>query len=462
MTALPTAFIEKYQTLLGPEAQSFLAALQAEPSKAYRINPLKEQSVADTDTAVPVPWSRFGYYGQIDGHSPAHTTGQVYSQEPSAQLVAELAAPKPGSRVLDLAAAPGGKTTHLASFMQGQGLLVANEINYKRAKILSENVERFGIRNALVTNHDAQTLSQHFPGYFDTIVLDAPCSGEGMFRKDPAAIQYWHPDYPAENARRQKEILTDALKMLKPGGDLIYSTCTFAPEEDEQVIAWALKTYPDLSIVPVARPEGVDAGRPEWADGNPALADTLRLFPHHLAGEGHFMAKLHRSATAEIDQSQGNVERTNLTVEQRQSWNALAKELLREPLDGVLYAFGDQLYRLPEGTPSLKQLHVLRPGLHLGTFKKKRFEPSLALALALPVAAFRHQYALTDQQWRDYVHGDVLMLPAQAKDPGKGWLLLTINGFGTGFGKRVDRQIKNFYPKGLRFLARTTEQDAVK
>lgn len=461
MTALPPAFVEKYQTLLGPEAQPFLAALAEAPTKAYRINPLKEHPLTVAPEAKPVPWSRFGYYGQIDGHSPAHTTGQVYSQEPSAQLVAELAAPKPGSRVLDLAAAPGGKTTHLASFMQGSGLLVANEINRKRAKILSENVERFGIRNALVTNHDATTLAHHFPSYFDTIVLDAPCSGEGMFRKDPAAIQYWHPDYPAENAHRQKEILADALKMLKPGGDLVYSTCTFAPEEDEQVIAWALKEYPDLSVVAVDRPQGVDAGRPEWADGNPMLARTLRLFPHHLAGEGHFMAKLHRASETDVKQPVVKLARPNLTAEQKQIWQSMAQTLLQVPLTGVLYTFGDQLYLLPPETPSLKQLHVLRPGLHLGTFKKKRFEPSLALALALPASAFKQQYALSESEWQDYVHGDVLTLPVQYTEQAKGWLLLTIDGVGAGFGKRVDRQIKNFYPKGLRFLVRTAEQDAV-
>ncbi|MBM7617151.1 NOL1/NOP2/sun family putative RNA methylase [Weissella uvarum] len=452
---LPVAFEEKYRELLGEEADAFFTALAAEPAKAFRINPLKANtSLTDTKAEAPIPWSRYGYYGDVYGHSVDHTDGLVYSQEPSAQLVGELAAPKPGQKVLDLAAAPGGKSTHLASFMQQSGLLVSNEINKKRAGILSENMERFGVANSLVTNHDATSLAKKFPEYFDVIVLDAPCSGEGMFRKDPDAMQYWSADYPAENAARQKEILTDTVKMLKPGGTLVYSTCTFAPEEDEQVVAWLLDNYPEFSIDSVEKAAGVDDGRPEWADGNPELKKTVRLFPQHVAGEGHFMAKLHKAgspdtATAKVPK----LARTNLTAEQRDLWAQFAQENLVEPLDQTLYAFGDQLYALPTDTPDLKGLQVLRAGLHLGTFKKKRFEPSLALALALHPGAFQQTYAMSIDEWKQYVHGDTFMIENGSTKP-NGWYVLTMAGNGVGFGKLVNGQMKNFYPKGLRFIAR--------
>ncbi|RRG17893.1 RNA methyltransferase [Weissella viridescens] len=451
---LPEAFKEKYRRLLGADADAFFQALDDQPSKAFRVNPLKpNDQPVDTPLGPRVPWSRWGYYGAVSGHSIDHTDGVIYSQEPSAQLVGELAQPTPGSKVLDLAAAPGGKSTHLASFMNQDGLLVSNEINRKRAGILSENMERFGVANALVTNHDATVLAKKFPLYFDTIVLDAPCSGEGMFRKDPDAIQYWTPEYPAENAQRQKEILVDTVKMLKPGGTLVYSTCTFAPEEDEQIIAWLLETYPEFSVVPVDKAEGIDDGRPEWADGNPALADTVRLFPNHVAGEGHFMAKLHK---AESDDTAKPVKlsRSNLTAEQRELWETFAQANIKTQPQGVLYAFGDQLYALPEAAPDLKGLQVLRAGLHLGTFKKKRFEPSLAYALAAKPADFKRTYPLTTTEWAQYVHGDTFMVdPEHAQE--NGWYSLSMADNGVGFGKLVNGQMKNFYPKGLRFLPQT-------
>ncbi|MFL1696213.1 RsmF rRNA methyltransferase first C-terminal domain-containing protein [Weissella kandleri] len=455
MTKWPAGFAEKYQILLGDEAPAFLHALEQPGQKGFRVNPLKAQTqLFDTAPQGRVPWGAWGYFGEVNGHSVDHTSGLIYSQEPSAQLVGEVAHPRPGEKVLDLAAAPGGKTTHLASFMNQAGLLISNEIFYKRAQILSENVERFGLTNTLVTNHAPEELSPQFPEYFDRIVLDAPCSGEGMFRKDPDAMQYWHPDYPAECARLQREILTEAVKMLKPGGELIYSTCTFAPEEDEQVIAWLLHEYADFEIVPIQRPMGVDAGQPAWADGNPALAGTARLFPHHLVGEGHFVARLHRRlSAAEAKNSKApKLARTNLTAEHKALWQMFQQAQLQDYQPAVLVAFGDQLYALPAGTPDLGHLKVLRAGLHLGTFKKKRFEPSFALALAINPAQQKQVYSLNLEEWRAYVHGDVFAISEELPN---GWYLLVMNGNGMGYGKLVNGQMKNFYPKGLRFQPRS-------
>ncbi|WP_326845440.1 RsmB/NOP family class I SAM-dependent RNA methyltransferase, partial [Streptococcus pyogenes] len=238
--SLPKEFINTYQAILGKELEDFLASFNQEPVNAFRINPLKNQLKTFEH---PIPNTLWGYYGKLSGKSPEHVSGLVYSQEPAAQMVAQVAAPQKGSRVLDLAAAPGGKSTHLLAYLDNTGLLVSNEISKKRSKVLVENIERFGARNVVVTNESADRLAKVFSHYFDTIVFDGPCSGEGMFRKDPDAIQYWHHGYPAECAKLQKSILEDALTMLKPGGELIYSTCTWAPEENEDVVQWLLETY---------------------------------------------------------------------------------------------------------------------------------------------------------------------------------------------------------------------------
>lgn len=452
MDDFPNGFKVRYEELLGTEAGAFFATFEQPAQKGFRINPLKaRQALYDTQAMKTVAWGKWGYFGRANGHSIDHTTGLIYSQEPSAQLVGEIAHPKPGEKVLDLAAAPGGKTTHLASFMRQEGLLVSNEIFKKRAQILSENVERFGTENVLVTNHAPAELSPKFPAYFDRIVLDAPCSGEGMFRKDPAAMQYWDVEYPSRCAKLQKEILVEALKMLKTNGELIYSTCTFAPEEDEQVIAWLLATYPDLELIPIAKPLGVDDGRPEWADGNPELTKTARLFPHHIDGEGHFIAHLRLKSEVEKPQRSLPELQSNLTKSQHELWQIFAEETLKKVPNGILVAFGDQLYLAPYGTPVLTGLRILRVGLHLGTFKKNRFEPSLALALAEHPTAFKNVYALNDREWSQYVHGETFFVDDSQKML-KGWYLLTANGNGTGFGKFVNGQMKNFYPKGLRFL----------
>ena len=309
----PSDFIEKYNKLLGDEAEDFFASFDQEAVSAYRTNPLKKQQKNFPDAIPETPW---GHYGKISGKSADHATGLVYSQEPAAQMVAQVAAPAKGSRVLDLAAAPGGKSTHLLSYLDNTGLLVSNEINPKRSKILVENIERFGARNVVVTNTSADKLAKVFKNYFDTIVFDGPCSGEGMFRKDPDAIQYWHKDYPSELAQLQKDILSDGLKMLAPGGQLIYSTCTWSPEENEGVVAWILENYPDLELVAI----------PKWNDMSDGIdfPETARMYPHHFKGEGQFVAKFQDKRVAE--QARIKEGKSNLNKEQKQLWEDFAKK----------------------------------------------------------------------------------------------------------------------------------------
>ncbi len=449
---LPAAFEAKYRDLLGDQAPAFFAAFDEPVEKGFRVNPNKATTPAMRAKMTDrVPYSSIGYYGRVNGNALEHLAGAVYSQEPSAMTVGEFARPNRGERVLDLCAAPGGKTTHLLSYLEQTGLLVTNEINPKRVTALGDNVERYGARNTVITNASPAELAKELPHFFDRILVDAPCSGEGMFRKDPAAMQYWDEDYPAACAMRQREILTEAVKMLKPGGHLIYSTCTFAPEEDEQMMAWLLRTYPQFHLEDLPKSAGMVAAKPDWADGNPELTRAVRLFPHLMRGEGHFIAKLvYQDETVVVKPHR--VVREKLAAGQRQLWDAFLQTMGVSALPNLtLQAHGEQLYGVPAAMPVTRKLKVFRPGLLLGTFKKKRFEPSYALALAsdglnLP------SITIDQDQWRQYVHGETFQVnkPTGAKN---GFYVLVCAGLPVGFGKLVGTTVKNFFPKGLRFLA---------
>lgn len=453
---LPAEFITKYQKLLGDEAPAFFAAFDGTVEKGFRVNPMKPITPAmQAKMTAPISYSPIGYYGKVNGNALEHLAGAVYSQEPSAMTVGEVAKPELNERVLDLCAAPGGKTTHLLSYLKQTGLLVTNEINPKRVTALGDNVERYGARNTVITNETPAHLAKALPGFFDRVLVDAPCSGEGMFRKDPAAMQYWTPDYPAECATRQREILTETVKLLRPGAHLIYSTCTFAPEEDEQMIAWLLQTYPEFELEPIEKVAGMVDAKPEWADGNPELAKAARLFPHLMRGEGHFIAKLVYHGTAEPKDPK--LVRPELKPEQRRLWESYATQAgLGDLAVLVLQVRGDQLYGVPAMMPVTRRLKIFRSGIQLGIFKKNRFEPSYALALASTDLALP-KLAIDHKQWERYVHGETFPL-AQAGD--NGFAVLTCAGLPVGFGKVVGRTVKNFFPKGLRFLA-TDENTAL-
>lgn len=431
---LPTAFIEKYQALLGDEARAFLASFDEEPVSAFRVNPLKAIQQEFSDAIPDTPW---GHYGKVSGKSPEHVTGLVYSQEPAAQMVAQVALPKPGMKVLDLAAAPGGKSTQLLSYLDNQGLLVSNEISSKRAKILVENIERFGARNVLVTNESADRLAKVFKGYFDMIVLDAPCSGEGMFRKQPDATQYWTADYPAQCAQLQREILEDAVTMLAEGGELIYSTCTWAPEENEEIVHWLLENY-NMELIQVPHINGMVPGI--------NLPETARMYPHHFKGEGQFVA--HLRFLGDNGRAKTKPVRSNLTAEQKNLWQEFSQKHLNINLEGTLQTFGDNLYLLPQGIPDLGKLKIARNGLHLGTFKKKRFEPSFALGLALRADEVKQSVSITEEEFSKYVAGETVEL---TENHSNGWYQVLVGGNGLGFAKVTGKTLKNYFPKGLRF-----------
>lgn len=387
---LPIEFEKKMKAFLGDEWDDFLYSYDNNRFQALRFNTLKVQSQEERmrilktlkiSSDKKVSWANEAYYFDENvrpGKHPYHEMGLYYIQEPSAMSAAALLAPKPGMRVLDLCAAPGGKSTQLATYLGDSGLLVSNEINTQRSRILSQNIERMGIKNAIVTNEDSFVLASHFPGFFNAIQVDAPCSGEGMFRKLPEAIEQWSMENVAICAARQKEILDNAAVMLKPGGTIVYSTCTFSKEENEDVIEYFLERHPDFT-----------------------LEEMERFWPHKVDGEGHFVAKLVRRGGVDTGLKADRKTKKNKNSKNRKNETkpALTKEnmkLLSEFLDETisedmaawiknsrLVMFGEQLYRLPDMEVDIKGLKVQRAGLHIGEFKKQRFEPSHSLALAL-------------------------------------------------------------------------------
>lgn len=446
---LPHEFVEKMNALLQEEAPRFFAAYEEEKANGLRFNPLKIERDTFLSlvpfTLSPVPFCPTGFYYEADeqpGKHPYHAAGLYYIQEPSAMFVAETLQPKPGEKVLDLCAAPGGKTTQLAAMMDNTGFLLANEIHPKRVKALSENIERLGITNALVTNETPEKLAERFAGYFDKILVDAPCSGEGMFRKDEEAILYWSEEHVRQCAVKQRNILDCAYRMLKEGGSLVYSTCTFSPEENEQTIEALLQKYEDLELVTIEKSEGIQSGRPEWTKTTlTAIEKTARLWPHRLLGEGHFVAKLQKIGSA--PKWKGKNATSNVTKQALREYRAFEKETLTIEIEKTMVAFEQHLFALPDDCPSFDGLKVVRAGLHLGEQKKQRFEPNHALALALKKEDVVHSIELAD--YTKYLRGETIETGGD-----RGWVIVTIDGYPLGWGKEVKGTLKNFYPKGLR------------
>lgn len=479
---LPEAFENRMKELLGAEYAEFREALchDTEVTKGIRLSAMRTADApggaAELHTRLlgePVSWSVNGYYAKADtqpGKSIYHEAGAFYLQEPSAMITEALASPKPGEKVLDLCAAPGGKATALGDALAGEGILIANEIHPSRVKILSENIERMGISNALVLNETPGKIAELFPQFFDLIVVDAPCSGEGMFRKEEAALTEWSEENVTMCAERQKDILKEAVKCLAPGGRMVYSTCTFAPAEDEENIAWLLRNYPELHLsdVPEEVRKNVSQGLP--VAGAEIAEKTVRIWPHKHKGEGHFAALLYKDGFAE-NESEDREERNSgkdgkrgkniaLSREQRESFETFAKECLTEagrerfkevltysPKDEkIAVLFGDNLYLEPFYFPG-KGIKIERAGLHLGTFAKNRFEPSLAVAKALRRGEFANDVEISEEGALAYLRGEQI----SGVDPKlKGWVRLTYKGFALGFGKASSGRIKNHYPKGLR------------
>ncbi len=428
----PQSFLDRMKEMLKDEFEAFYDCLGNERYYSLRVNTLKADRNSFYNNSKfdlePIEWCKNGFYYDKE-NSPGkhcyHEAGVYYIQEPSAMLPGELIEAKPGEIILDMCAAPGGKSTHIASYMKGQGILICNEIHPARAKVLSESIERMGIRNAIVTNESPQNLSKTFDEYFDRIMVDAPCSGEGMFRKNEAACAEWSIENVHICADRQDEILECAHKMLKPGGRIVYSTCTFAREEDEGTIERFVEKYPEYTI-----------------------ERSERMWPHKIKGEGHFAAVLIKSG--DISEAQMKLKyglEKGINKKECKECIEFLNDNIKEDLEGVLVKFGEQIYLLPNNSPSLQGLKVLRPGLHLGELKKNRFEPSHSLALALSNKNVKNyvDMSLEDEKINRYINGETFEYEGD-----KGWYLISVDGYSLAWGKLAGGIMKNHYPKGLR------------
>ncbi|MGC8873491.1 MAG: RsmB/NOP family class I SAM-dependent RNA methyltransferase [Chloroflexia bacterium] len=453
--ALPEAFRERMAGLLGPEYPAFLEALGLPARQALRVNTLKVEpaqllSLLELDLA-PLPWCPEAFLLPAEvslGRHPLHSAGLFYLQEPSATAAVPLLDPQPGEHVLDLCAAPGGKSTHIAARLQGKGLLWANEPHPARARILLENLERWGVRNAVVSVERPERLVERFEGFFDRVLVDAPCSGEGLFRRDPGAVREWSPEGIAGCARRQQHILEAAARLVRPGGVVVYATCTFSPEENEAVVGRFLAMHERWVLEEAPEWEGVSRGRPDWAGPlPPALAHTLsrahRFWPHRTAGEGHFLARLRRPPGP-------GAKAPPLWRAEGPSWawqafESFCREVLCGPIEtGQVALLGEALLALPEGMPDPAGLRLLRAGWLLGWVRRGRFVPSHALAMGLQAgAALRSlELGLGDEDVQAYLRGQSLRAPGPP-----GWLVVTVAGFPLGWGKRVGEQVKNHRPR---------------
>lgn len=469
---LPVAFLIRMADLLGDEYDDFLTSLRQPSRPGLRVNTLKimvsEFCQISPYKLTPLPWCPSGFIldetvsgsqSISPGKHPYHNAGLYYLQEPSAMAAAELLSPVPGEKVLDLAAAPGGKSTHIAGLMKNNGLLVANEIHPDRVWDLSENLERSGVTNAIVTNETPRRLADHFGDYFDRVMLDAPCSGEGMFRKSENARREWKPELPQSCALRQSAILDQAARLVKPGGCIAYTTCTFSPEENEAVIYRFLNRHPEFDMKELELFPNMQPARPEWISlaHDHKLNRAVRIWPHDSPGEGHFIAVLVKTQSFD-EQLQADSPTSGITHRKKPKTKdiSLSYKLLADFASKYLdisFQFkdidlvGSYVYCLPKRAPFIAGLKVIHPGWWLGSIQKTRFIPSHALAMAMRSDQAKYTVELQpgDRKIASYLAGESFTSPGD-----NGWVLVTMNGYPLGWGKRVAGVVKNYYPRGLR------------
>ena len=471
---LPKQFEDRMKRLLGEEYKEYLQCYHKPHYGGIRVNTLK-LSPEEFERLCPfsikkIPWIDNGYYYDVSiqpARHPYYYAGLYYIQEPSAMTPASLLPIEPGDRVLDLCAAPGGKSTELGARLKGEGMLVSNDISNSRAKALLKNIELFGIKNALVLSEAPNKLAEYFPEAFDKILIDAPCSGEGMFRKSPSIMKNWE-QYGVEYYNKlQKEIIVFAAKMLKPGGMMLYSTCTFSPEENEGTISYQMEECPDIHVADALQGisyDGFDTGKPEWVDGPEELKHCIRLWPHRIDGEGHFIALLRKDAasgSAANKDSQYKRHNSKGSTLSNNSISGEAKDFLVKlkpfkHLDalinqGRILVQKDWVYLVPEGYQANKGLRTLRQGLLLGEMKKNRFQPSQALANALKVSDYDAVINLSadDSDAVRYLKCETLTVNTGNRN---GWQMVSVDGYPLGWGKLSNGTLKNMYLPGWRWM----------
>lgn len=469
---LPEKFCEEMKRILGDEYDEYLSSMNEKRKYGLRVNTAKitveEFLRISPFELTPIPYVKNGFYYEETvqpAKHPYYFAGLYYLQDPSAMTPASRLPVEKGDSVLDLCAAPGGKATELAARLGGTGLLVANDISSKRAKALLKNIELFGVENSFIVTEYPAKLREYFTDFFDKILIDAPCSGEGMFRKDPSMVRAWEQNGPQFYSELQREILEQALPMLKEGGMLLYSTCTFSPLEDEGSVEYLLSLDKDLRMVEMEGYRGFVKGMPERIDSeDKELEKCVRIFPHKLDGEGHFLALLQKGE----DLSGGTYHRSDssLRFEKRSGLKGEEKELFEKFCDNMKRTFEQErieskngmLYYMPENLPKMRGLRFLRSGLFLGEVKKKRFEPSQSLAMALKKEDYgkRIDFSSEDERVFRYLKGETLVLAEEELEDSSsssgGWFLVCVDGYPLGWGKLSGMTLKNKYHPGWRLM----------
>ncbi len=457
MRNIPEEFLQRCRTLEGLDTEAFFRALtEDEPRRGLRVNTLRI-SAEDFAAAAPFPMTPSpmcpeGFLIGAEaaaGKHPFHAAGLYYLQEPSAQSAVTALDPVPGMRVLDLCAAPGGKSTHAAARLRHSGLLIANECVPARAQTLGFNLERCGVRAAAVTSCMPDALTEALPGWFDAVLADVPCSGEGMFRREPRAIEEWSPAHAAACAERGSRILASAAELVRPGGFLLFSTCTFNPDENEGAVDRLLRSRPDFEILPI-RAVSLPHGRPEWAKAAPELINSARLMLTDAPGEGHFLALLHRT-DGEDPAEPAPCRLSALKAEERAAFRDFWTDTFSaDPWVEPRRTASGEVFLVPEGLPGLPGLR--RPGVHAGTLKPGRalrFEPSHTLFMACGGSLRQLAFDPEDPALAAFFAGEEL--PAET-EPGYASVCVRAGGscFPVGFGKISGGRLKNKLPTGLR------------
>jgi len=447
---IPSDFKKKFQALMEPwEYDEFISALSCERVTGIRVNRLKvnlaEWYSMSPFKVEPVPWADGGYYlGEEErpGIHPYYHAGLYYIQEPSAMFPPGLLETGPNDRVLDLCAAPGGKTVGLAMDMHNKGFILSNDINPKRIKALVKNIELFGIVNTVVANESPERLASVYEDFFNKILLDMPCSGEGMFRKDPEACKSWNRYKAEEMQSMQRKIFDSAYRMMAPGGTLVYSTCTFSPEENEQNVSWALEKYPDLYLKEIKKTGGIESGRPDWSDGNAELLKTARLWPHKVRGEGHFAALFGKQG---IYRGYDSVDYPR--TEPVKSFLEFCDGMLHTIPSGAYELRGAEFHMPPSGYVNHYGIKTIKTGLYLGFEAYEKFEPSQSFAMALEWSNIKRKesFSVNDADLIRYLRGETLSRYGE-----KGYIALGVEGYPIGWGKIEENGLKNLYPKGWR------------
>ena len=455
---LPEAFQKKMKAILGEEYDDFLAGFEKPRHYGLRVNTAKI-TVEEFKELVPfhltqIPWVENGFYYEEEDaptRHPYYYAGLYYIQEPSAMTTASRLPVGPGERVLDLCAAPGGKATELGAKLFGEGLLVANDISASRVKALLKNIEVMGIPNSFLLNEVPAKIAEQFPAYFDKILIDAPCSGEGMFRRDKAMVKDWLQKGPDYYVPIQRKLLLDAADMLKKGGMLLYSTCTFSVKENEENIAYLLQERPDMELLMPEWDEYFSHGKKE------GFENCIRIFPHLAPGEGHFAALLGKRTDGEGQSKKylkkpAKSKKTPVSDLKDCPEFAVFMQQITKPLSGKTEVQKERIYLLPEGTKIERGIRYLRTGLYLGDQKKKRFEPSQALAMCLKAEDFKKSVSFKgdDERVIRYLKGETLDLSDTEAENEKGWVLVCVDGYGLGWGKAAGGTLKNKYYAGWR------------